>query len=247
MFYAGMRNPRIAPTATFGWMMPRGSYSALTYNKTAVFLSTLEGMIGLPAMDSVMKTYFRRWRFKHPSGRDFIAVVNDVVPRIHGDRFGTDLNWFFDQVLYGTSICDYELSAIGVTKQGLPRGIMENDTGKVTVAGESDTAAAPLYESVVTVSRLGETTLPVEVLIRFSDETEIIEQWNGKGRITVFRYLRPASVVWAAVDPARRLPLDINYTNNARAVEPQQGVVWKYASKIFFWMQNLLHFAAIFV
>ena len=35
-------------------------------------------------------------------GKDFINVVNEVVKRIHGDKFGPDMNWFFDQTLYGT-------------------------------------------------------------------------------------------------------------------------------------------------
>jgi hypothetical protein len=39
-------------------------------------------------------------------------VVNEVVRRNHGDKYGQDMNWFFDQTIYGTGICDYKVSGI---------------------------------------------------------------------------------------------------------------------------------------
>ena len=108
--YVGSRNPSVAPIATPAWKFEFGGYGMLTYFKTMLMLQTLEGLIGRPVMDSVMKTYFHRWRFRHPSGADFIAVVNEIVPRHHRARLGPNMDWFFDQVLYGTGVCDYAVT-----------------------------------------------------------------------------------------------------------------------------------------
>lgn len=95
--YTGMRNPKIAPTLQPAWQYSTGGYDGLTYMKSAVLLTTLERMIGRPAMDDIMKTYFERWKFKHPCTRDFIAVVNEIVPKHHGKKFGENMNWYFDE------------------------------------------------------------------------------------------------------------------------------------------------------
>jgi hypothetical protein len=238
--YTGMRNPRIAPVATEAWKFPRGSYGVLTYNKTAVFLTTLERMIGRPAMDSTMKTFFRRWRFKHPCARDFIAVFNEIVPPMTHLRFGRNLDWYFDQVLYGTGICDYELTSVR-TQDDEPRGRGEDravvDAGSSSNAGKSPPTRE--FSSTVTVSRLGEITLPVTVLVEFDDGSEVTEQWDGRGRTISFQYRRTARVVRAEVDPNRVLAIDIDFNNNSKIVAPPASPIWKYTAKVFFWLQNI--------
>jgi len=237
--YATMKNPRSAPIATYAWQFPRGNYGALTYDKTAVVMKTLEGLVGIATMDSIMKTYFRRWGFRHPSGRDFIAVVNEVVRTIHGNRFGNDMNWYFDQTIDGTGLCDYELTAIDVSP-GPPPAKGEGDGPK------EDSAAGPVFTSTITISRLGEVILPVEILVRFSDGSTAKEIWDGTARVKEFRHVRNAGAVWAGIDPERKIALDIDVTNNVKSVDPPRGVLWKYTLKVLFWVQNLFHFAAIF-
>jgi hypothetical protein len=242
--YTSMLNPRMAPTATFAWELPSGGGS-LTYFKTATILATLKGLIGEETMDSVMTAYFRRWSFRHPCGRDFIAVVNDIVPKTQGEKFGKDWNWFFDQVLYGTGVCDYELSSIRISPVEDDRGYVESDSGTVLrdVRGE----VHGTRRSEVTVSRLGEVQLPVEVLVRFSDGSEVLEQWDGKARVKVFRYTGTSTAVRAAVDPGMKIPLDINVTNNVKSFEPSTGMLWKYFCKVLFWLQNIFHAAATII
>ena len=98
--YTGMRNMSIANSTLAGWEYKYGSARALFYSKPATWLRTLEGMVGTETMDALMKEYFDRWKFKHPCRFDFIDVVNEIIPQRHGDEFGKDMNWFFDQVLY---------------------------------------------------------------------------------------------------------------------------------------------------
>jgi hypothetical protein len=226
MRYTGMLDPGIAPITTFAWKFPPGAYGPLTYDKTALVLSTLEGLIGRAAMDSVMGTYVRLWKFRHPCGRDFVAVVNAVVPAVCGNRFGPDMNWYFDQVLYGTGVCDYELTSI--TRERVTPAV--DDSGAV--------------ESVVTAGRRGEVRLPVTVKVRFDDGREVTENWDGESRTVRFRYRGRAGVVWAAVDPERKVTLDVNLINNVRSTAPPEGAIWKYTVKILFWLQNMFLIAS---
>jgi hypothetical protein len=203
-------------------------------------LTTLERMIGRPAMDSTMKTFFRRWRFKHPCGRDFTAVFNEIVPPMTHDRFGKNLDWYFDQVLYGTGVCDYELTSIrneDVEPRGRGEGGAAADTG-FSPSNENNPPAR-IFSSTVTVSRLGEITLPVTLRVSFEDGSEVTEQWDGRPRTTTFHYQRTARVVRAVVDPDHVLAIDIDFNNNSKTLEPPTSPIWKYTAKVLFWLQNI--------
>lgn len=72
---------------------------SITYNKTALWLNTLERWIGWPTLQRVMATHFDRWKFKHPKPADFFAVANEMA--------GRDLTGFFDQVYRSSNVFDY--------------------------------------------------------------------------------------------------------------------------------------------
>jgi hypothetical protein len=73
--------------------------SIISYNKTALWMHTLERYLGWPVMQRIMSTYFQRWAFKHPQPADFFQTVNEVS--------GQDLTWFFDQVYRSSNTFDY--------------------------------------------------------------------------------------------------------------------------------------------
>jgi hypothetical protein len=228
--YTQMSNPRIAPPATPAWRFPGGTYGPLTYDKTAVALLTLERMIGTAAMDSILSAFFHRWRFRHPTGRDFV------------EAFGPSLREFFDQTIFGTAVCDFEVSAIRSTPAAFPAS-----TGDGTGQG-TDRPPEPShgtgYNSTVLISRRGDMKLPVDVLVGFADGRQVREQWNGQSTSVEFAYRGSSPVRWACVDPDQKILLDVNITNNSRTV-PSSTPVWKYAVKVFFWFQNLLHLAGL--
>jgi hypothetical protein len=71
----------------------------MSYNKTALWLHTLENHLGWPVMQRILSTYYERWKFKHPQPDDFFRTASEVS--------GQDLTWFFDQVYRGSSTFDY--------------------------------------------------------------------------------------------------------------------------------------------
>lgn len=156
------------------------------------------------------------------------------------------MNWFFDQVLYGTSICDYELTSIENKQAEGTLGVVEKDGDKVVLSEKTSATANGLYESRVLVSRLGEVKMPVDVLIHFEGGKEVREHWDGQGRWTEFKYMSFDKVVWAKVDPAEVLSIDINLNNNSRTIQPTTSPIWKYTVKFLFWIQNILQSAALF-
>jgi hypothetical protein len=239
MGYTAMRNPKIAPTATPAFAFKAGGYGSLTYQKTAVILTTLERMVGRPVMDTIMKTYFARWQFKHPCERDFVGVVNEIVPKFHGTKFGKNLEWYFDQVLRGTDICDYELTAIENNPVSERKGRFDDDGTKADSNKEAATSAK-VYASRVIVSRLGEIRLPTTVLVHFENGDEVREPWDGQGRWIDFKYRRPEKISWAKVDPDTLLVIDVNLNNNCRTLDPPSTPIWKYTVKFLFWIQNVL-------
>jgi len=240
--YTGMSNPRVVPCATPGWEFKVGNERTIMYHKTGVWMKTLERMVGVNTMDNIMKTYFERWKFNHPTGQDFIDIANEVVTREHGDKYGENLNWFFDQVVYGTQVCDYKVLSISNRAKRDPIGIFENNKGQKRWrdrrAEEDETEDEETYNSRILLERVGDMIAPVEVLVRFDNDDEIREQWDGKSRNYELIYERSEEVISVHIDPEQKLYMDIDLNNNSMTTQPDELPVWKWTSKVLFWMQN---------
>ena len=111
--------------------------------------------------------------------------------------------------------------------------------------GDDDDDEDGLYQSTVVFRRNGDLIFPVETLIEFADGRVVRETWDGRERVKVYRFDDSPKVVRAAVDPDRRVPLDVDYLNNSERVEEDRFVTDKYTLKGFFWMQNFLQFLSI--
>lgn len=73
--------------------------NAISYDKTALWLHTLERLVGWPTLQRILRTYFDRWKFGHPTPTDFFDVVRDVT--------GQTYYWFFDEVYRSSNTFDY--------------------------------------------------------------------------------------------------------------------------------------------
>ena len=243
--YTRSSYPKIAESTRPAWKFEHGGYGLMSYQKPATMFTTLERLVGEETNEEIWKTYFKKWKFKHPSGKDFIRVVNEVVTKNHGTRFGKNMDWYFDQFLYGSEVCDYKLLRIRNNELTPPKGI--DDSGDNKLIYKKTEYENIIYKSSVVIHRLGEAVIPQEVLIHFEDGEEITETWDGKSRTKEFFYEKPEKIIWAKIDPENKIMLDINLQNNSRAVEPQKTVFNKYLIKFIFLMQNLLQDFAIFI
>ncbi len=89
------------------WQYWPGTSGAVTYNKTALWLHTLERMLGWDTTQKILATHFARGAFRHPTPEQFFAIANEVS--------GRDLTWFFDAVYRSNALFDYSVARVANT------------------------------------------------------------------------------------------------------------------------------------
>jgi hypothetical protein len=222
------------------------SYYINAYNKAALMLRTLEKYLGEDLFFTIMKTYFSRFSYGHPRPDDFIQIVNEVS--------GQDMNWFFDQIAFGSGEVDYAIERVSSRPPSTKMGLFDKDDEPVYIDGktkkeekkEKKKEEKIIYTSEVTVRRLGEVKIPVEVLIVFENGEKVIEKWDGQYRWIRYQYEKPNKIKYAHVDPEHKLVLDINYTNNSKYRETKSFSSYKWASRWMFWLQHLMETFSFF-
>jgi peptidase M1-like protein len=214
--------------AVSSWRYWPTTAGAITYGKTALWLRTLERMLGWNTLQRIMSTYFARWAFKHPRPDDFFAIVNEVS--------GQDLTWFFDQVYRSSNAFDYGIDSL-TSSSPQDRGFFGEGPAR---AFRSETDGSS-YHTVVVVRRHEEGVFPVDVRVVFEDNTEKRWPWDGKDRWKVFEVRHGSRARHAELDPDRVLLLDINTTNNSMSLEPQaDDAARKWSLTWLIWLQDHL-------
>ena len=215
--------------ATPSWQYWPGTAGGITYFKTALWLRTLERMLGWNALQRIMSTYFSRWSFKHPRPEDFFAIVNEVS--------GQDLTWFFDQVYRSSNAFDYGVDLLN-SEAVRDRGLFGEGPAR---AYRTDGNGTPAYRTVVVARRHGEGVFPVDIRVVFEDNTERRWRWDGKDRWKAFELTYTSRARYAQVDPDRVLALDINATNNSITLEPRaRQAARKWSLAWLIWLQDHL-------
>ncbi len=225
----------------YSWNYPHRTYGMMSYDKTATWLYTLMGIIGEETTNEVFREYYKKWAFKHPSGKDFVNVVNEVVTRIHGDKFGPDMNWFFNQTLYGNGLCDYKVTNIYNKKlETLKENLSDSDS-----INKNLLSMDRQYKSVVELERAGEVMLPVEVLVHFKNGDELLESWDGKSRFKDFSYTGNREIEWVKIDPEFKIRMDVNYINNSMTLNPDRVPLRRLTNKLISFMQFFINFISL--
>jgi hypothetical protein len=209
------------------------SYERNSYSKAALTLRMLERILGEPVMARVMRAYVARWRFGHPSTRDFQAVAEEVS--------GRELGWFFEQFVDGNRLLDYGVAGVETRKVEPGLGVFDGvaGQGRQTVTERKDDGKPAMYESVVSIRRLGDGVAPVRVTIRFDDGHIEEREWDGQYRWVRFTFLRPQKILQVWVDRYQEHQLDVNFANNTWQHEPQTKELTHWGGTLVFWLQNL--------
>jgi hypothetical protein len=215
--------------STPSWRYWPATGGAITYNKTALWLNTLERYLGWDTLQKILSTYFARYAFKHPEPKDFFAVVNEVS--------GRDMTWFFDQVYRSSGVFDYGVDVF-TSERVSDRGYF-GDGGRQRYSAAERSGDA--YHTTLVVRRGGDGVFPVTVRVVFENNQEVRWQWDGRERWKMFEVDRPVRAVAAEVDPERVLLLDVNYTNNTRSLAPKTGAATrKWSLAWLIWLQDHL-------
>jgi hypothetical protein len=170
-----------------------------------------------------------------------VNIVNEVITRIHGDKFGPDMNWFFDQTLYGTGLCDYKVTHIYNKKlETLKENLSDSDS-----INKNLLSIDRQYKSVVELERAGEVMLPVEVLVHFKNGDELLESWDGKSRFKDFSYTGTREIEWVKIDPEFKIRMDVNYINNSMTLNPDRVPLRRLTNKLISFMQFFINFISL--
>jgi hypothetical protein len=233
------------PLATPSWGFHPGSYSATVYDKTHVALETVARLLGHDTLDRALGEYARRFRFAHPTARDFFAVLRDTAARERPDR---DLAALIGPLFYGTDTIDFAVTALRSRPIAPPRGLLPPERPGLPPPDRRQAAdergGSVRYETEVIVERLGTAPLPVEVLVRFEDGSVAREHWDGAGLWRRWTYEGEARAESAIADPDGLYAMDLDRNNNGLLRERRARPVARLALLWLFWLQNYLHLAA---
>lgn len=193
----------IAPAALnrYAWdYADHAHYAENVYTRGKLVLLAIEREIGADAMDQVLRNYYRKWKFNHPTTEDFLHTLEQTTRR----------SWksFFEQFVYGDRMLDYAVERIRVRP-------VERD-------------GRTMYENSVTFVRNDGFAGPVQVHFSFRDGTAVRQTWDGQDQRKAYRLVTPAPIAWVAVDPEHRLVLENRHYNNIlhAEVNPEWKVRW---------------------
>jgi len=158
-----------------------------------------------------------------------------VVNKNHGEKFGTNMDWYFDQVHFGTDLCDYAVDQIYNTETKSAAGYLEDFDNCTTNQTDNKT-----LNSGVVIRRLEGMKLPVEVEIYFENGDQVLKTWDGQSPTKTFTFNTDSKIIKAVVDPNRKLPIDKNWINNSYALEPDKTGLRYYFSEMLLTTQRVI-------
>lgn len=193
------------------------AYFVGAYNKPALAFRSLEALIGEQTVSRLFKTFFQRFRFRHPSGVDFRELVSEVA--------GEDMSWFFEQVWDGTGLLDYAVT--GIEAEELPDGRFLSEV-TVQRLGEvvlPQTVRISLedgrhFDIAWERKRPQAEWIQSEEYSRAVDGVEYRLSEARGGKWLKIEVRSRLAVVSAQVDPEYSYPLDTDLANNSFRVEP---------------------------
>ena len=196
------------------------SYGLNSYGKPALACRRSRGCVGDETMTRILRTYARRYRFAHPTTRGLHRHGE------RGDGRGLALVLRRDLLLVRpVRLRGRRSRASRVRKpdgyfRGRGRRARAAPARRTPKRGKDEPGER--YESRVTVVRLGEVRMPVEVRVEFADGRVAKEQLGRPVPLDRFRY-RGAKVVRAVVDPDRKIALDVDPANNSWLDDERPG------------------------
>jgi len=235
--YTTMSNPREGTVARPGWYFSDSNFKALIYSKTATTLRTVQTLVGEEKMDRIIQAYFEKWKFRHPKGRDFMAVLKEELAAGPDSTFARQVYGLFENSIYHAVVLDYAVTHISNEILPAVQGVFgENDSSGTIQNGAGEQPRL----SKVEVQRKGDWVFPVEILVTFEDGTTQLLHWSGEEGLKVFEFTGGPNVVSAQIDPGQKIGLDVDTNNNSMTLQPEQAPLWKYSAKAIFWIQNLM-------
>jgi hypothetical protein len=187
-------------------------YGELVYGRTATILATFARVYGKEALMQTLGRYTRRYRFEHPSLDDFVATMKEGL----GPAAAANL----ETALLHKGTVDYVAANAASTPEGAPAGIFDRGGKRETV--EQGRSSGSSFQGWALVMRHGTLRFPVDIELRGADGSVELAHWDGEGDFTRIAYHGSSALDRVIVDPAARVLLDDDLTNNALSLGPRR-------------------------
>ncbi|MDQ0116334.1 M1 family metallopeptidase [Paenibacillus harenae] len=161
-------------------------YAENVYLRAKLVLVGIRNQVGDKTMAKIMRTYFQKYKFKHPSTADFQRVVEQV----------TKTKWhdYFSGYVYANQMSDYSVESIQVKPT-------EQDGQR-------------LYESTVLIKRNGGVGSQIPITMQFTDGATVTKLWDAEESHVQLTQLHTAPLQWAMIDSGHSNVLDNKLINN---------------------------------
>ena len=222
-----------SPIATAAYaFVDNETWAQQSYGTTMNALATLEHIEGTTKFMAAMKAYAKAFAFKHPTGRDLYATLEQ--------QLGTDLGWYFEPVFQKVGGMKLAIRNASCLPSHKPRGVFGEGSGKKTV-DEKEAPDTGAYVCEVVVQNTGVVHVPVEIELKFADGTAQRLLWDDKGTGNWQRFVveRSSKLSEVRLDPDRKISLQSPVTNTQRLVGDGAASL-RAAARISWWTQSLM-------
>jgi hypothetical protein len=206
-------------------------YVVATFDKTALAMRTLQGLLGERTFARALRVYSERFRFRHPTGSDLEGVFEEVA--------GRPLDDFFVQAFVRDVTVDWRLLAVRNRRPREPSGLSWSGVAWVPWTA-SDTEERP-FTVEVELGRRGDFVGPVEVELLFEDGSTQRRQWDGGDRWVQWRIPADGPVVQVIVDPDGVWALETHRADNYWRAEAEPRLVRRQ----MWWLADALQLLAM--
>ncbi len=179
------------------------AYGVGSYVKGAVYLKQLEYIVGKEAFDNGLLAYFDKWKFKHPTAKDFLRIMEKEADMV--------LDWYHDYFVNTTKTIDYSI-------ENLKKG----DNKKETEVILQRNGQMPMPIDIQVETKDGEVlnyTIPLKLMrgekrVLGQNHHEVLLDWqwtNPQYSFVIPHKLKKIQRI--EIDPSLRLA-DVNLLNN---------------------------------
>ena len=184
------------------------AYGMAAYTKGAIFLHQLSYVIGNNAFERGMKQFFEEWKFRHPSGKDFLRVMEK--------ESGMVLDWYYEYWITSTKTIDYSIAQ--VTESGNSTEVVLEKPGLMPMPLDIE---VELTDGSVTHYYIPMRIMWGEKENEYDVERVVLDDWPWVFPSYTFEIDAPADqIARIEIDPSQRLA-DVNPDDNIYL--PDQG------------------------
>ncbi|MEZ4368730.1 MAG: M1 family metallopeptidase [Kofleriaceae bacterium] len=205
------------------------AYAEVAYGKALLALRTLEYVLGRPAMVAAMGAYARAWRFRHPTGADLFAALEEHT--------GADLGWLIGPAFHQLGAVELAIRSSSCVPSHPPRGRFVDGDGSARVVTAADAPSRGAWRCEVIVANTGTVPVPVELELRFTDGTVRRERWDGRGPWHRLVFDRASPLAEVVLDPERRILLQDDLLALRERARADLRASYRAGARLGFWAQ----------